>query len=246
VRDPGAAGGRADGALATVPQAVRKMAEHFPVGVDVQRRLLTDARMRSVWVSLRRASVTREAIDKLESSKRLSSYGVEMLEWRSPAPRPNDEFWFTLEDEACAAFFATAAVELTFPRPAVMRAEIGRQAERHRDAAALLHAKSHETADPELAGMFAAVAVLLERDAREIEERKDAHVLDYSKKNDELRIRVRRFATQARRIFGKYRRGTIATVASVALKQGVSERDVRNWCADLHAEPRPAAPDKLS
>jgi hypothetical protein len=51
-------------------------------------------------------------------------------------------------------------------------------------------------------------------------------------RNDKARAYVRLLGAKAKELFGSTLRGTVATVASVALDQKISEQDVRNWCAN--------------
>lgn len=210
-----------------VPPAVETMAEVLPVdGGEIARRLLTDGKMRPVWKSLRRAQVTQGSITKLKSWQRLSGHGVETK--------------FSLKDEACAAFFASAVVKLSFERPVVRRSEIKERAARMREAADVV--RKHMDNDPrlmadlDLMAHFAIVEAILRNDAREIEQRKGAHLLERSsgKRNDDnLRGRVREFAIEMKKIYGICRYGTLATVATVALQRPISNRTVENWCAGL-------------
>jgi len=217
-----------------VPAAVKTMAEVLPVdGGEIERRLLTDGKMRPVWKSLRGAQVSQGSITKLKSWQRLSGHGVEAK--------------FSLKDEACAAFFASAVVELSFERPVVRRSEIKERAARMREAADVC--RKHMDNDPrvmadsDLMAHFAIVEAVLKNDAREIEQRKGAHLLERSsgKRNDDnLRGRVRGFAIEMKKIYGTCRYGTLATVAAVALRRTISNSTVENWCADLILDSDPS------
>jgi hypothetical protein len=65
-------------------------------GSDTAHRFLTEPKMQSVWRTLLRAKVA--SLDGLESWQRLSDYDTGAT--------------YTLKEEACAAFFASAAVRL--------------------------------------------------------------------------------------------------------------------------------------
>ena len=51
--------------------------------------------------------------------------------------------------------------------------------------------------------------------------------------NQEARAYVRMLAVEARRLFGKTHRRTLATVSSVALMKKITDVHVRKWCASL-------------
>lgn len=210
-----------------VPPAVKSMAAVLPVdGGIIGRRLLTDGRMRAIWARLKRVKVKEEWIDKLDDWQRLASFDVGV----------------SLEDEARAAVFASAVVELSFARYVWTRSQIADRSARWRAVAVvcreILDNEPRARPGSQLAKAFLTVEDYLKNGALQIERRKGAYVLERSSKqrnDDELRGRVRGFAFEMHRIYGSFRYDTVAKVATIALqpKRDVEWKDVRNWCADL-------------
>ena len=56
-------------------------------------------------------------------------------------------------------------------------------------------------------------------------------------KDDEIRAYVQILGAETKELFGNVLRGTVATVASIALDRTVSERQVRNWCGEFEQVP---------
>jgi len=56
-------------------------------------------------------------------------------------------------------------------------------------------------------------------------------------KDDEIRAYVQILGAETKELFGNVLRGTVATVASIALDRTVSERQVRNWCGESNKSP---------
>ncbi len=171
-----------------VPLAVKSMAAVLPAdGGIIGRRLLADERMRAVWASLKRVKVTRDSIDKLDGWQRLASFDIRV----------------SLADEARAAVFASAVVELNFVRYVWTRSQIADRSARWRAAAVvcreILDNEPRARADSELAKAFLTVEDYLKSGALQIERRTGPYVLKRSSKrrnDDELRGRVRGFASE--------------------------------------------------
>jgi hypothetical protein len=51
--------------------------------------------------------------------------------------------------------------------------------------------------------------------------------------NDEVRVQVRIFASETHELFGLYLSKTLSTVATIALQTTITDKSVKNWCADL-------------
>jgi hypothetical protein len=222
------------------PEAVLEMAKRMTVGRDLQDRLLHDPRMQSKWVSLSRTNskITRESLDALDGYMKLCSYGVAMVEWRSGRLHRR----FTLQEEACAAFFALCTVELNpeTKRSVVTLADIDRAAAGWRDAQ--LHCRiilddPATDIDPKLAEAAAIVARRFEKEASLMEDQRGGPlVIGNNAKDDELRVRVRNFAVRARRIFGEARVGTIVTVVKVVLNKDINGPQLRKSLKALQKE----------
>jgi hypothetical protein len=57
-------------------------------------------------------------------------------------------------------------------------------------------------------------------------------VVEHRIKDDEARAYVQALGAETKDLFGEVLYGTVATVATVALDQKISSRQVRNWCAE--------------
>jgi hypothetical protein len=110
-----------------IPSAVKSIAEVFPIGQDIAQRLLTDPRMKKVWPVLLRTTVTSEEIPD-----QLSGLALALPPRRQVANLRSFERLRTwdisdrhipLQDQACAAFFAYAALELSRERAIGTRAD---------------------------------------------------------------------------------------------------------------------------
>ena len=219
------------------PESVLEMAKHLTVGRDVQDRLLHDPPMRSLWVSLGRANpkITRESLDALRPYMRLSSYGVQMVELRLGVPHLR----FTLADEACAAFFALCAVELNpkMKRPVVTQAALDKLAAEYRIAERCCIAMLDDPAihhNPERKKAYEIVKADMAKEAQEIEVRKGPLIIENNTEDDELRVRVRNFAVEARKIFGgDFRIETLATAVNVVMNKAVNRSRLRNRLRDI-------------
>ena len=207
-----------------VPPAVTIMADVLPVADgEIGRQLRTDARMKSIWRGLQRAPlVVRRgeqrvplSLDGLESWQRLATYGVQMKEWRR---RPDGTEGlcprFPLRDEACAAFFVSAVVELGFYRPVWTRAEMHDRAKK-----ALNDRKADRQEAMNLTGWA---------------KRSGPYVLKRrSEYDDTVRGRARALAVETKKIFGQFRYHTVAVTTNVALNTTLTWPTVQDWCADL-------------
>ena len=151
--------------------------------------------MKPVWNELKKANVEREAIDKLKSRQCLSTYGIPTrILALLPVGSPNR---ISLQDEALAAFFVAAVIELSFDRPIWTRSQIAKSVSR----AIIDNKPDHPLADPERWS--------------------SAYIVDRSSKargNDEHRCRLRALAYEMHKIYGSFNYGTVANVATVALR----------------------------
>ena len=154
-----------------------------------------------------------------------------------------------MRDEACAAFFVSAVVELDLDRHRHFRTRAEIEAERDPWTApaqwritlevcrSIRVNKSHSKI--ELLKAVRIVEPYLENGVHERERRNDPYVFKRSsgkRNDDELRGRVRVLALEMHKIFGSFRYGTIATVVKVALdlpERAINGKTVRNWCAGL-------------
>jgi hypothetical protein len=212
-----------------VPPAVGSLALVMPVGnADVQRRLLTDPRMKRVWQTLRGQKICPKALETLSWEQRLGTWGL-------------PEACISPSDRACAAFYASAVQALTFPH-VVTRAQAKNLARPWLSAAALCRkVLEHEPApriNPELAKALETVGPYFEREGRLREQKGSPWIAERSSKargDDEARARVRALAPGTHAIFGSYLYGTLATVVTVALQiePKITPKSVANWCADL-------------
>lgn len=224
---------------AWVPDAVKSMAAVLPVnGGMVGRRLLTDEGMKSVWVRLQRAKVAQDLIDKLPSRQRLSSFGI-------PTRK------ISLEEQACAALFVGAVIELSFNRTVLTRPQIKRWSAQWRATAdvcrLIMDNEPGPRADLQLMKAFAIVENYLKDGAQEMEQRNGPYVLPGSSgkkpdddklrggRRDKLRGRVRALAREMHKIYGSFRYETVVEIANIALlpEPEIDKEDVRDWCASL-------------
>jgi hypothetical protein len=98
-------------------------------------------------------------------------------------------------------------------------------------------APEHPLENVELVTALTLVGKEFERITQESESLKRSKVIiERSSKDrgdDKARVSVRVLATETHKLFGKYLCGTLAKVATVALQTDVTEKSVRNWCADI-------------
>jgi hypothetical protein len=220
-----------------VPPAVKSMAAVMPVGAAISQRLLTDPRMKRVWLYLRRLKVTAATIDALPPLLRMETWEICLF----PASKNLDE-GVSLQDRACAAFYAAIVLELAHCRAIATRAQADELARPWLSAAELcwwvMRHESRPRIDPELAGALSIVGEYLEDQGRVQEQRDSLYIVERSSKkrgDDKIRARVRVLATATHAIFGQFLYGTVATVATVALQinPAVKGRSARNWCRGL-------------
>jgi hypothetical protein len=207
-----------------VPSAVKSIAAVTISAPEIRERLLTDPRMKTVWRTLRGQKVGSLEIDGLQSWQQLKSWGISDKD-------------VTLEDQACAAFFAAAAMELGSERAVWTRAN--KFVERWNSARDVCSWIMH---DPMFDADFHNAATLMvagfERHASMLEDggwlsgqANPAYFFERSRDDDNARARARAVAGETHKIFGSYLCGTVAKVVSVALQTNVRETDVRRWCS---------------
>ena len=153
-----------------------------------------------------------------------------------------------MKDQACAAFFVTATVELYLPRVVATRSQInqGTDPAIHpapwRTAAEVcrwIEANEPTAKIPQFGNALSVIKEWLEAGASLRERHNDPYVLERAtgmSERDELRGRVRGLAVQTRKIYGSFRYGTVASVASIAFERppdAITAESVRDWCADL-------------
>jgi hypothetical protein len=208
-----------------VPDAVKSIAAVAICTPEIRERLLTDQRMKTVWRTLRGQKVESQAISQLKSWQQLESSGI-------------SDKGVTLQDQACAAFFAFAAMEVSSERAVWTREKANKFAEQWNSARDMCSWIMH---DPMFEVDFHNAATLMvagfERHASMLEDggwlsgqATPAYFLERSRTDDNARARARAVAAETHKIFGSYLCGTVAKVVSVALQVDVREIDVRRWC----------------
>jgi hypothetical protein len=230
-----------------VPPAVKALAQVVLVGdADKRQRLLTDPRMKRVWLTLRSATVVPEALDAWEQQQR---------NWTLPKEGLPKE-----GEPGCAAFYACAVQELTYPRTAWTRAQATEWAKDWDKAATLsrwitwdpMFDPEHRKAAAIMAECFAKHGTLLKEQGRVVDlgqddapyflgrssrkkGKKGGDQASRAKAQNEARARARALAFRTRAIFGRYLYSPIATVVTVALQiePRITPKSVTNWCADL-------------
>jgi hypothetical protein len=89
---------------------------------------------------------------------------------------------------------------------------------------------------PKLAEALTAVGAYFEEQGRLRRQEDSPYIMKRSSKNrgnDEVRAKTRALATATHRIFGSFLYHTVATVMVALQVNGITEKDMRNWCADL-------------
>src|SRR5579872_5803435 len=110
----------------TVPPLIVILADAMqPFGQEVSKRLLADPRMEGVWRTLKKMKVDAATIERLPSNLRLSN-------WIEPSIETRDA---SLNEEACAAFFAATVIELRLRNPPIARADVLRETSQWSNAA---------------------------------------------------------------------------------------------------------------
>jgi hypothetical protein len=107
-----------------IPSVIKEMALAIPVGETISRRLLTDLGMKGVWKYLQSREVNPTALAALKSWQRLENWDIPIQ-----GPLRQDQKDVSLQDRACAAFFAYAVVEFSNHREIWTRQEAQRYAE---------------------------------------------------------------------------------------------------------------------
>lgn len=218
-----------------VPCAVARVAPHLPR--KVTQRLLHDDRMRAVWGRLR-ARPSHDVDSKLEELER------SLMEFSGLL---NEDVSVPLSDQACAAFFISVAWRIGSPSPRHVwtRVEAEKQAIRWEAAGALCRSVAsepmfaeHRAAATQMADFFQKNATSLRERGypANLDRRVEPYVLGRSSRlrgDDDVRAHTRAIAADARRLFGSWLYGTVATVATVALDKKVSQKSVENWCEGL-------------
>jgi hypothetical protein len=229
-----------------VPSSVKLLAPAFPLA----QRLLMDERMKAVWQVLQKADVNEAGLDSVESFQKLRSWGISKYDLPLQDFPPPD---FSLQDHACAAFFAFAAWELNSKRNVITRTKKEGSIKQYTDAANLCRSTTHydyvRSANPKLDAVLSIAGWFFRDQARKIEQMAGPHVIKRSSKmrgkrsckaqgDDETRIHVRALATETHRLFGSSHYGTVATVVTVGLEidPPISAKSVENWCSDLQSQ----------
>jgi hypothetical protein len=199
-------------------------------GQEVVDRLLTDARMESVWQTLRARNVNAVALDALPSNLRLDNWVEGSLETGDATPN----------DEACVAFFAAAVIEFKLANKPVYASDVSELIGPWREAArqcrlALRNPLFRPLVDGEFERSLSIVERFFEERAAFVESGSSPYLLGRERKDDAARGIVRGIAKQTKLIFGQFLYGTIATVASVGLQPHaeIGPESVRKWCAGL-------------
>jgi hypothetical protein len=192
-------------------------------GTDMARRLLTDPKMNTVWTTLQRTPAKPWASEKWHQMKMLDEGA-------------------SLQEMAAAVFFYSAMKAfggLRLPPPPIWRRkEIEKMGAPWLSAAQLCWATMHRPpaeSNVELAMALAQVGEYFEWKAS-VEREGSPIVIGRSSKdrgNDEVRVQVRIFASETHELFGLYLSKTLSTVATIALQTTITDKSVKNWCADL-------------
>jgi hypothetical protein len=232
--------------ICEVPGAVLEIARVLPVGKDVADRLLSDARMASVWRELGRrvaqlvrtepkpepcagaayATAIEARLARLDPYRRLDAWEL------SPVTSTAEQGagWATA-DSACAAIFAFAVVEFSSKRSATTSTEVENAKGKWEAAAALLQTFA-KSAPMRPAIGFEKMALQRSADfIREqiqlLEQRGDSPYVVGAQKTDlrteargqraEVKGQVRALVRDIEQLLGTSMRGTAATIANVAL-----------------------------
>lgn len=217
-----------------VPAAVQRIAKVMPCKAEVAERLLTDERMQVVWRTLRGRTIEVQNLEQLKSWQQFKSWGV--ADERTSLP-----------DQACTAFYATVAVELSADRVVWTREKADKFAESWNSSRDMCSWIAHypmfdedfQTAAKLMTAGFERHASMLEEGGILSGQANPAYFVERSSGDDDARGRARALAKETHKIFGTFLCGTVATVVSIALKTKVSETDVRRWC---HQAPDLLAP----
>jgi hypothetical protein len=202
-----------------VPCAVANVAPHMPR--TVADRLLHDDRMKVVWKRLR-ARPSHDVARRLEDLEQNVMKFSGLLD---------EDVLVPLSDQACAAFFISVAWRTGSPSPRHVwtRVKAENQAVRWEAAGALCQSVAsdpmfakHQAAATEMADFFQKNATSLKERGylADLDQQVKPYVLGRSSRrrgnDDDVRAHTRAIAADARRIFGSWLYGTVATVATAA------------------------------
>jgi len=214
-----------------VPRSVLQMATAMELGTEIRIRLLTDPRMKSVWRVLQSAGVDKAVFAKIDPQQLLSHWGI-------------NDFHYSANDQACAAFFACILVEATIANPPVTQMAVKKVVQWWREGAKrcriALQTPGRARVDLGLAKSLTDAEKYFEEMARYIEDHaaSNPNLLKRSsgeRGEDAVRAIVRAVARGTLAIFGGYLYGTLATAVTVAmgLNEEINPESVKNWCATL-------------
>jgi len=218
-----------------VPESVRNMARAIEIGKRFGRRLLTDNRMKAVWRELQAQgkNLDKDKFARDRSLEHMEKWGLSTL-------------GVSVADQACAAFYGYAVIELGVPKIAMTQSALSKIIEPWRSAAKLCRwlAADSPTGRPneDIEKALLTSAAYLDEGADFIENanRSKPYFLPRSTGkrgvgDDLTRGYVRALALGTRAIFGKFLYGTLATTASVALNKSIDRKTVEDWCSDLRS-----------
>jgi hypothetical protein len=213
-----------------IPKPVADVASRLPPS-DIVARLLTDARMESVWRFLAKQDAISDAV-----------LTMTLFDERMP---PHEQ---SMRDRASAAVFLAIIDALASETKARKRIDVDAQAQRYFDAAKLCR-ETILDAEVLTNGFFEVgealnfdLAKALDVIAGIFESRGDRIRVDNidviarsskSRGDDALRIAARKIATTFFRFYGNHNYGLTAIVTSVATGDVVTKKSVANWCGDL-------------
>jgi len=228
-----------------VPNAVKSIALAAELGGEVRKRLATDPRMKAVWIELKQAcrdsdkknpNSTRTALDNFGSQHHLRTWGIYP--------------YVPIDDQACAAFFSYAALELGVRRHCWTRADAKKIAKRWDEAAGLCEWIAYGEVSPAFDEDFrthaTAIIPYLRKHGKLLKEEGrlvnlgqcDAPYIIGSRGSgvrgdNEIRGKARVLAMATWQLFGIYLYQTIATIIAVGLKNPPTKYNIADWCADL-------------
>lgn len=153
-----------------------------------------------------------------------------------------EDYSFSLQEQAYAAFFACAMVRLALPQEPVIHAEVRDYVARQRAIAEqcrlAINSDPSLKIKPKIAEALEIVGKYFDHQALLIESvNKNSPLVLKGKgetpEGDVVRGQVRALALETNTIFGSFLLGVLAKVASVALQDNITKKDVQNWCSDL-------------
>ena len=222
-----------------VPTAVKRIAPLITCDDGVKKRLLTDPYMEEVWSTLKRANVDEEALRGARGHRTLGDYDL-------------PDYDISLGEQACAAIFAFAALDLTIGsrmrdededlRKSFVVRNVDKTVDALRSAADWCSRVDQINGRPRVDSVLAnhlaeAKAFLLKVAEDYSSQSKNPLFLKNSKGRDadHLRVSCRFMAAEMKRFYGSPHCGTTATLVRVTLDLDaeLDAESVRNWCADL-------------